>query len=92
MMAANKMQQADPAQEAMQKTLGTMMPVMLTATFLFIPIPAGVLLYLITSNVIQVAQTLIINKQIDMEQESKKNKKTVIDELYLRLKGRSKGN
>ena len=77
MMATNKMQQADPAQEAMQKSLGTMMPIMLTATFLFIPIPAGVLLYLITSNVIQVGQTLIINKQLDAEVEAKKNKKVL---------------
>lgn len=77
MMATNKMQQADPAQEAMQKSLGTMMPIMLTATFLFIPIPAGVLLYLITSNVIQVGQTLIINKQLDAELDAKKNKKVL---------------
>ena len=75
MMATNKMAQADPAQEAMQKTLGTMMPVMLTATFLFIPIPAGVLLYLIASNIIQVAQTLVINKQLEIEDDKKKNKK-----------------
>lgn len=72
MMATNKNIQTDPTQEAMQKTMGTMMPVMLTATFLFIPIPAGVLLYLIASNVIQVAQTMIINKQIDTENEKKK--------------------
>ena len=71
-MAANKNVQVDPAQEAMQKTLGTMMPVMLTATFLFIPIPAGVLLYLIASNIIQVAQTLVINKQLDVEEAKKK--------------------
>ena len=77
MMATNKMQQVDPAQEAMQKSLGTMMPVMLTATFLFIPIPAGVLLYLITSNIIQVGQTLIINKQLDDEAAKKKNKKVL---------------
>lgn len=81
MMATNKMAQADPTQEAMQKTLGTMMPVMLTATFLFIPIPAGVLLYLIASNVIQVGQTIIINKQIDIENEKKAQaKKTMIDD------------
>lgn len=81
MMSTNKMQQADPTQEAMQKTLGTMMPVMLTATFLFIPIPAGVLLYLIASNVIQVAQTIIINKQLDVENAKKdKNKGIAIDE------------
>lgn len=72
MMAANKNVQVDPAQEAMQKTLGTMMPVMLTATFLFIPIPAGVLLYLISSNIIQVAQTMIINKQLDVEEAKRK--------------------
>ncbi len=72
MMATNKNMQVDPAQEAMQKTLGTMMPVMLTATFLFIPIPAGVLLYLISSNIIQVAQTVIINKQLDVDEAKRK--------------------
>lgn len=75
MMGKNKAMQQDPTQEAMQKTLGTMMPVMLTATFLFIPIPAGVLLYLISSNIIQVIQTMIINKQIDAEAEKKKAQK-----------------
>lgn len=81
MMATNKMQQADPAQEAMQKTLGTMMPIMLTATFLFIPIPAGVLLYLIASNIIQVGQTIIINNQLDKEQ-AKKDKNRPIDDDF----------
>ena len=79
MMATNKMTQADPAQEAMQKSLGTMMPIMLTAIFLFIPIPAGVLLYLISSNIIQVFQTIVINKQLDKELEQK-HQKTVTDE------------
>ena len=87
MMATNKMAAADPAQEAMQKSLGTMMPVMLTATFLFIPIPAGVLLYLISSNIIQVFQTMIINKQLDMETEQQKlTKGTVSDETPLNTK------
>ena len=58
-------QQTDPQQEAMQKTMGTTMPIVLTATFFFIPIPAGVLLYLVISNIIQVIQTFIINKQLD---------------------------
>ena len=86
MMATNKMQQADPTQEAMQKTLGTMMPIMLTATFLFIPIPAGVLLYLISSNIIQVGQTLIINKQLDKEQEKKDKTKPVDDDFKANTK------
>ena len=81
MMATNKNVQVDPAQEAMQKSLGTMMPIMLTAMFLFIPIPAGVLLYLIASNVIQVGQTIIINKQLDDELAKKgKTKGTLVDE------------
>lgn len=41
------------------------MPLVLTATFFFIPIPAGVLLYLVVSNIVQIIQTFIINKQLD---------------------------
>ena len=49
------------------------MPIMIIGTFVIIPIPAGVLLYLVTSNVIQIVQTVIVNKQIDMEQAQKGN-------------------
>ena len=45
------------------------MPIMIIGTFVIIPIPAGVLLYLVTSNIIQILQTVIVNKQIDNEQE-----------------------
>ncbi len=72
MMAMNKTDNADPTQQALQKSMGTFMPLMIIATFVVIPIPAGVLLYLITSNVIQIVQTVIINKQIDDEQKQKK--------------------
>ena len=61
--------------------MGTFMPLMIIATFVIIPIPAGVLLYLITSNVIQIFQTVIINKQIDMEEEKKKDN---VDDLELK--------
>lgn len=85
MMATNKQSSQDPTQAAMQKTLGTMMPIMLTATFIFIPIPAGVLLYLISSNLIQVAQTIIINKQLDVEEaKAKAAKASKIDDLKAR--------
>lgn len=67
MMATNKSQSSDPTQEAIQKSMGTFMPIMIIGTFVIIPIPAGVLLYLVTSNVIQIVQTVIVNKQIDME-------------------------
>lgn len=74
MMATTKTDQMDPTQQAMQKSMGIFMPIMITATFIFIPIPAGVLLYLITSNIIQVVQTVIINKQLDAEIAKKKQK------------------
>ena len=63
----------DPTQQAIQKSMGTFMPIMIIGTFVIIPIPAGVLLYLVTSNIIQIIQTVIVNKQIDMEQERTKN-------------------
>jgi YidC/Oxa1 family membrane protein insertase len=74
MMATTKTENQDPAQQAIQKSMNTFMPIMLTATFVFIPIPAGVLLYLITSNVIQVMQTFVINKQLEREDAVKKAK------------------
>ena len=79
MMSMNKSSQQDPAQQQMQKTMNTFMPIMLTFTFVIIPIPAGVLLYLIASNCFQVAQTIIINKQLEMEDAAKANKVDDID-------------
>lgn len=86
MMASNaNKQKLDPMQESMQKTMGTMMPIMLTATFIFIPIPAGVLLYLVASNIVQVAQTFIINKQLEDEDKLKSTpKNSTSDEINAR--------
>lgn len=72
MMAMTKTDNQDPTQAALQKSMGTFMPIMIFATFIIIPIPAGVLLYLITSNIIQIVQTVIINKQVDKELSAKK--------------------
>jgi YidC/Oxa1 family membrane protein insertase len=74
MATSTPQQQQDPTQQALQKSMGIFMPIMIMATFVFIPIPAGVLLYLISSNVIQVVQTVIINKQLETEELSKKQK------------------
>ena len=60
---------------AIQKSMGTIMPIMIIMTFVFIPIPAGALLYLVTSNVFQIAQTVIINKQLEFEENKKNNDK-----------------
>ena len=75
MMATQKQPEGsmDPTQQAIQKSMGTFMPIMIIGTFVIIPIPAGVLLYLVTSNLVQIIQTVIVNKQIDMEQERTKN-------------------
>jgi len=64
--------QMDPTQEAIQKSMGTFMPLMIIGTFVIVPIPAGVFIYLIVSNIVQLIQTIIINKQLDMEAEAKK--------------------
>ena len=79
MMAMNKNTSQDPAQQQMQKSMNTFMPIMLTFTFVIIPIPAGVLLYLISSNVFQVVQTLIINKQLEAEDAKKEAKVDDVD-------------
>ena len=71
MTAGNKNTPADPAQQAMQESMGKMMPIMITGMFVFVPIPAGVLLYMVVSNIIQVIQTVIINKQIAEETPKK---------------------
>lgn len=72
MLATTKSKNQDAQQAAIQKSMGTIMPIMILLTFVFIPIPAGALLYLVTSNIFQIVQTVVINKQLEME-ESKKN-------------------
>lgn len=74
MMAMNKGQEIDPSQAAMQKSMNMFMPIMLCGTFVLIPIPAGVLLYLISSNIVQIIQTVLINKKLDIEFAAKKAK------------------
>ncbi len=67
MMAANKPKDENDPQAQIQKKMATFMPIMILMTFIFIPIPAGALLYLVTSNTFQIFQTVIINKQLELE-------------------------
>ncbi|MBO6272056.1 membrane protein insertase YidC [bacterium] len=76
MMAMNKGQEIDPSQKAVQKSMNLFMPIMLCGTFVLIPIPAGVLLYLISSNIVQICQTILINKKLDIEFAHEKEKVT----------------
>ena len=80
MATSNNTAAQDPTQAAIQKSMGTFMPIMIIATFVIIPIPAGVLLYLVTSNIIQIIQSIVVNKQMDIEEAHKKQK---VDELDL---------
>ena len=75
MLSTNKNQNQDPMQQQMQKMMGTIMPVMIIFMFVIAPIPAGVLLYLVVSNIIQIVQTVVINKQLDTEDNNKRNMK-----------------
>ena len=74
MMASNNAQNQDPQQAAIQKSMGKIMPIMIGVTFVFIPIPAGALLYLVTSNIFQIFQTIVINKQLELEDKKKDDK------------------
>ena len=69
----------DPAQKAMQDQMSNIMPIMVTTTFVFFPIPAGALLYMVVSNIIQVIQSFVINKQMDIEE--KMHPKTVVNSI-----------
>jgi YidC/Oxa1 family membrane protein insertase len=83
-MGLNKNAPQDPMQEAMQKSMGRIMPIMLGITFFLIPIPAGVLLYLVTSNIFQIGQTLLINKQLEKEDALKKGLAAVKEDVNVK--------
>ncbi len=46
-----------------QSTANKITPVMITAMFLFFPLPAGVLLYMVVANIFQGLQTFILSKE-----------------------------
>lgn len=53
----------DPEQAAIQKQTQQVMPITLTAMFFFMPLPAGVFLYMVFSNIVQTLQTWMLSKQ-----------------------------
>ncbi len=46
-----------------QATANKITPVMITAMFLFFPLPAGVLLYMVVANIFQGAQTFLLSRE-----------------------------
>lgn len=59
--------EVEDAQAAMQKSMTTMMPIMMTGMMLFVPLPAGAFLYMIVSSFIQAAQTFFAQKRYDVK-------------------------
>jgi YidC/Oxa1 family membrane protein insertase len=69
---------ANPQQ---QQTVNKITPVLFSAMFLFFPLPAGVLMYIVVANVVQTIQTFILmreplpeNLQKLLEQQEKAQK------------------
>jgi YidC/Oxa1 family membrane protein insertase len=52
----------DDSQQEMQKQMQNLMPIMFLGMMAFFPIPAGVFIYFIVSNVFQILQTVLIPK------------------------------
>ena len=73
MTATSKSVVTDPQQKAMQESMAKMMPIMITGMFIFFPIPAGVLLYMIVSNIIQIVQSARSIKCSIKEEEQEKD-------------------
>ena len=61
-MQAKKDEPLDEQQRVMQDTM-KFMPIVLTGTFFFIPLPVGVLVYMVVSNIIQTLQTWILMRK-----------------------------
>lgn len=54
---------SDPEQAAVQKQTQQIMPFTITGMFFFMPLPAGVYLYMVFGNILQTIQTWILMKQ-----------------------------
>jgi YidC/Oxa1 family membrane protein insertase len=69
-------------QQQQQQTISKLTPIIFSAMFLFFPLPAGVLMYMVVANIFQTAQTFILmreplpeNLQKLVEQQEKEEKR-----------------
>lgn len=58
-----KMMTTNPS-DPMQRQMLTLMPLMITGMFLFFPLPSGVLLYIVSSNLISIGQNFFLLKRM----------------------------
>ena len=63
-----------------QATANKITPVMITGMFLFFPLPAGVLLYMVIANIFQAGQTFLLTREALPE-----NLQTILDDQMLSL-------
>jgi YidC/Oxa1 family membrane protein insertase len=54
---------ADNPAAQQQETVNKITPIIFSGMFLFFPLPAGVLMYIVTANIFQTAQTFILNRE-----------------------------
>ncbi len=51
------------AMTAQQKQIGQIVPIVVCGTFLFFPLPAGVLIYMVISNFVQILQSIVLYRE-----------------------------
>lgn len=68
----------DQSQQEMQKQMQNIMPIMFLGMMAFIPIPAGVFIYFIVSNIFQLAQSLYVKKLMPIPAEAASESKTEV--------------
>ena len=61
-----------------QSTANKITPVMITGMFLFFPLPAGVLLYMVVANIFQAFQTFLLNKEALPRESTENFRPTII--------------
>jgi YidC/Oxa1 family membrane protein insertase len=54
---------SNPEMQASQQTANKLTPIIFSGMFLFFPLPAGVLMYMVIGNVFQTAQTYLLSKE-----------------------------
>jgi len=52
-----------PSNNPQQDTVNKLTPVLFSAMFLFFPLPAGVLMYMVIANIFQTLQTFILSRE-----------------------------
>jgi YidC/Oxa1 family membrane protein insertase len=73
----------NPEKDVSQQAVNKFTPIIFSGMFLFFPLPAGVLMYMVIGNVFQTIQTYIVSKEplpadlqkiVDSQEQEKKSK------------------